>query len=246
MRPQTDAAYMLRNEHSGNVISELLTPRLTVMVTTVDDGGGVNAAPYSFFSAVAYDPPMVQLSIAEQKHSVTEKDLVHNEQLGDIDEVIERPEYRAEDQTTRKDALQDIIERGEFGLSVLSAEYVEEVVGAAIRWPGDVNELEEVGLGMYESTEIEPPLVQEAYVGAECTAVDIAELSSADGESAGFFTVLGEVLQYHVDPDILDDGEVSPDRLDPLLEFSGGVFLRCSGTVSAPQYTYPGLSSREQ
>jgi len=49
-----DAYKLLRN---------VVTPRLIALVTTIDENGTVNAAPFSFFNAIAFDPCMVVLGL---------------------------------------------------------------------------------------------------------------------------------------------------------------------------------------
>ena len=48
--------------------AKLLAPRLSVMITSVDLAGRVNAAPYSFFMPVSYIPTRVCFSVVHIKH----------------------------------------------------------------------------------------------------------------------------------------------------------------------------------
>jgi flavin reductase (DIM6/NTAB) family NADH-FMN oxidoreductase RutF len=227
---------MLNQEHDENIISELLTPRLTVIVTTLNEEGVTNASPYSFFSAVSYEPPMVQLSIGEHKHFKAEHDSVHNERIGDVDEILKGEAFEAEDQQTRKDTLQNITDHGEFGVSVLPTEYLRELIITSVRWPNKKSELDKAGLSTYDSATIAPPLIEEAYVGVEVEAVDIQALGDVDG---GFNMVLGEVTNFHVDTDVLEDDDISPEKIDPILEFSGGTFMKCTDILQETRYAYP-------
>ncbi len=38
---------------------KLLSPRITVLITTVDEKGEINAAPYSFVGSMSFNPPLV-------------------------------------------------------------------------------------------------------------------------------------------------------------------------------------------
>lgn len=227
---------MLNQEHDKNIISELLTPRLTVLITTVNEDGVINAAPYSFFSAVSYFPPMVQLSIGQHKHFKAEHDFVHNQRIGDVDEILEGEDFDGEDQTTQKDTLRNISEQGEFGVSVLPTKHLKELIITSVRWPGDESELEKAGLNTYASESIDPPLVEEAYVGVECEMKDIQSLGD---DVEGFKMVLGEVVNFHVDSNVLEDGEISAEKIDPILEFSGGTFMKCNQILRKTRYAYP-------
>lgn len=52
----------------------LIYPRLTVLVTTVNQAGEVNAAPYSWISPVSFKPPMLYLGI-QRKETKTIKNM---------------------------------------------------------------------------------------------------------------------------------------------------------------------------
>jgi flavin reductase (DIM6/NTAB) family NADH-FMN oxidoreductase RutF len=48
----------------------LITPRLTVLITTLDKGGTVNVAPYSWVAPVSFNPPLIYLGIGnKRKHT---------------------------------------------------------------------------------------------------------------------------------------------------------------------------------
>ena len=48
---------------------KLMSPRLTVLVTTVDSKGKPDVAPLSFVSPVSFDPPLLMVAIGTNKHS---------------------------------------------------------------------------------------------------------------------------------------------------------------------------------
>lgn len=53
----------LRNFH------KLMAPRLTVLVTTMDEKGRPDVSPFSFVSPISFDPPLIMLAIGMNKHS---------------------------------------------------------------------------------------------------------------------------------------------------------------------------------
>ena len=55
------------------LLTGLVVPRPIAWVSTMDDKGHVNLAPFSYFSAVGSDPPMVSISIAARGDG-TDKD----------------------------------------------------------------------------------------------------------------------------------------------------------------------------
>jgi len=48
---------------------KMLVPRLTVLVTTLDDNNKADVAPFSFISPISFDPPILMISIGINKHS---------------------------------------------------------------------------------------------------------------------------------------------------------------------------------
>jgi len=49
---------------------EVLAPRCTVLISTVDSDGNSNAAPYSFVMPVSSDPPLVAFAATPQRHTL--------------------------------------------------------------------------------------------------------------------------------------------------------------------------------
>jgi flavin reductase (DIM6/NTAB) family NADH-FMN oxidoreductase RutF len=47
----------------GKLLIGTIVPRPFALVTTIDAGGRVNAAPFSFFNRLSADPPILALGI---------------------------------------------------------------------------------------------------------------------------------------------------------------------------------------
>jgi flavin reductase (DIM6/NTAB) family NADH-FMN oxidoreductase RutF len=48
---------------------KLLSPKLTVLVTTTDEQGKDEVSPFSFVAPVSFDPPLLMLAVGPNKHS---------------------------------------------------------------------------------------------------------------------------------------------------------------------------------
>lgn len=48
---------------------KLMSPKLTVLVTTVDEKGRADVSPFSFVSPISFDPPLLMISVGPHKHS---------------------------------------------------------------------------------------------------------------------------------------------------------------------------------
>jgi flavin reductase (DIM6/NTAB) family NADH-FMN oxidoreductase RutF len=49
---------------------EILSPRCTVLISTIDKEGRPNAAPFSFITPVSSNPPLVLFAAAPQRHTL--------------------------------------------------------------------------------------------------------------------------------------------------------------------------------
>jgi len=47
-----------------------MAPRVTVLITTVDREGRVNAAPFSFISPISMDPPLLMISSGKRRDTI--------------------------------------------------------------------------------------------------------------------------------------------------------------------------------
>src|SRR5690242_4223482 len=91
-----------------------VVPRPIALATTVDKGGRVNAAPFSFFNAVSSRPPVVVLGING-----------------------EGPAGNA-----YKDTEQNIRDTGEFVVNLVDEAIAERMNVCAVDFPSEIGELE--------------------------------------------------------------------------------------------------------
>ncbi len=48
---------------------KVMSPRLTVLVTTMDSKGNVDVSPFSFVTPVSFEPPLLMVAMALNKHA---------------------------------------------------------------------------------------------------------------------------------------------------------------------------------
>jgi len=105
---------------------------------------------------------------------------------------------------------ENIREKREFVINILSKQYADEVLRCAARYPPGVNKLEQVGLHTYSSVIVKPPRVKEAKAWMECKLHD----EKIVGDHV---VVFGEVLVAEAKDDILTNGEIDMTKLNPIL-----------------------------
>jgi len=66
-------------EISPSGFYEILSPRCTVLISTVDKEGRANAAPFSFVTPVSSNPPLLLYASAPQRHT-----LANTREIGDF------------------------------------------------------------------------------------------------------------------------------------------------------------------
>jgi flavin reductase (DIM6/NTAB) family NADH-FMN oxidoreductase RutF len=129
-----------------------VSPRPIAFVSTVDEDGNTNLAPYSFFNAFSSNPPLLVFS----------------------------SNRRVRDNTT-KDTLANVISTKEAVINVVSHDIVRNMTISAVEFPSDVSEFAKAGLTPVKSQMVSPPRVKESPVNMECKVKDIITLGDKGG-----------------------------------------------------------------
>jgi flavin reductase (DIM6/NTAB) family NADH-FMN oxidoreductase RutF len=127
-------------------------PRPIAFVSTVNEAGQTNLAPFSFFTVVAANPPTICVSIMRQ---------------GKTGE--------------KKDTLNNIEATKEFVVNIVSESFVEQMNRTAGNFPPDVSEFEVSGLTPVPSSIISVPRVGESLINLECRLTQIVEVGGDVG-----------------------------------------------------------------
>lgn len=119
-----------------------VVPRPIAFVTTRDQNGVPNAAPFSFFNCFSHDPPIVALGM----------------------------ELRAEG--TLKDTVRIVRATREFVVNLVSEAIAERMNICAVDFPEGMDELSEAGLTAVPSSVVKPPRIAESPVNMECKLLE--------------------------------------------------------------------------
>ena len=123
-----------------------ITPRPIAFVSTVSKTGVNNLAPYSFFTGVSANPPVIGFS-----------------------PMVNR-EGRMRDSRLNAEQYE------EFVVNVVSEDFVEQMNATAVDVPPEVDEFELSGLTPAPSKIVRPPRVAEARVSMECRLLQVVEI----------------------------------------------------------------------
>lgn len=158
-----------------NLLNGLVAPRPIALVTSCNDDGGVNAAPYSSYNYMAIDPPMVGLGIAERDDQTK----------------------GAESDRRAKDTARNIRRTGEFVVNVVTEDLLEAMNVTGIDFPAEASEVTEAGLHLTPSSVIKVPRLAEAHAALECVEHETLQV----GRSR---IVLGRVVAFYVEDRFID------------------------------------------
>ena len=127
----------------------VIVPRPIAFVSTVSADGIRNLAPFSFFTGISANPPVICFS----------------------------PMIRASD-GSRKDTLRNIEAVKEFVVNVVSEEFAEKMNICSAEFPPEVDEFAMSGLTPVPSDLVKPPRVKESHINMECRLVQVVDVSA--------------------------------------------------------------------
>lgn len=145
--------YEPKNGHGlpHNPFNAIVTPRPIGWIGTRGNDGADNLAPYSFFNAVAYEPPQVMFSSTSAKP----------------------------DRGDTKDSVGNIRQTGVFSVNVVSFALRDAMNQTAGGWGKDTDEFDLAGLEKADCTTIDCPRVAASPATLECKVTQIVRLSGA-------------------------------------------------------------------
>ena len=117
-----------------------IVPRPIAWITSQSPEGVVNLAPFSFFNAVASNPPTISVSFA----------------------------YNTQNHDGRKDTLANIQQSGEFVVNVATEPNKVAVNDSAVNYPREFGEPHELGIETHPSYLVAPPRLAVTPIALEC------------------------------------------------------------------------------
>ncbi len=155
---------------SYNLLIGLVAPRPIALITSMDEEGRMNAAPFSSYNYLCTDPPVVGIG------------------------VMNRPG----EHFVPKDTARNIRRTGEFVVNVVTEDLLQQMNVCATDFPADVDELEMAGLETAVSTHVKVPRIAQAHAALECKEFQTIEIGRSRivmGRVVGFY-----IEDRYVDP----------------------------------------------
>jgi len=126
-----------------------VVPRPIAFVSTINEGGVFNVAPFSCFVAICIKPMLIGFSVVEKRSG------------------------------QKKDTLMNIEFSKDFVINVVTEDLAEAMNQSSQEYPSHVDEFKETGLTPVRADTVKSPMVRESPMNMECQLVQIMEFGDA-------------------------------------------------------------------
>lgn len=128
------------SSHAYKLLVGLVAPRPIALITSMDESGRLNAAPFSAYNYLCTDPPILGIGVTNRPGQ---------EQLP-------------------KDTARNIRRTGEFVVNVVTEDIAQKMNICATDFPPEVSEVDMAGFTTAPSQKVKPPRLAEAHAALEC------------------------------------------------------------------------------
>lgn len=194
---------------SRNPFSAIVVPRPIGWISTIDLQGVPNLAPYSFFNAVAYDPPQVMFAATSTHQHGGQKDSVKNAQ-----------------------------DTGEFVVNIVTYELREHMNASAVAAPSHINEFEYAKLTQEPSQLVKAPRVAESPIHLECKYTQTVLLPTDDPGDPNT-VIFGEVIGIHIRDTVVKDGKLDLAKIQPVGRLGYLDYVHITESFAMDRPTWP-------
>jgi flavin reductase (DIM6/NTAB) family NADH-FMN oxidoreductase RutF len=182
-----------------------ILPRPIAWVSTLNEDGGANLAPFSFFTGASAAPPTCIICVSRKT----------------------KVEVGA-----KKDTWANIERTGEYVIHVVPDALAQAMNVSSKEYPHGVDEFALAGVTKAAAELVAPPRVAEAPVAMECRLQKVVEVGTVGEETA---VIIGEILLWHVRDELLVAGRIDSGRLDAIGRMGGAVYARTRDRFDMPR-----------
>ncbi len=126
----------------------LVAPRPIALVTSMNEDGRLNAAPFSAYNYLCTDPPIIGIGVTD----------------------------RPTGGFVPKDTARNIRRTGEFVVNVVTEDLAQQMNICATDFPAEIDELEMAGLATAPSQIVKVPRIEQAHAALECREYTTMEI----------------------------------------------------------------------
>lgn len=126
-----------------------------------------------------------------------------------------------------KDTAHNILNNEEYVVHIADSSLMTAVHESSTEHPPDVSEVEQLGLATLPSEQIKVPRLAAAPIAMECRFRQCLEF----GETRSRL-IIGEVLVFHIRDDLVQNGKIETEALDPIARIAGPRYARLGEIVT--------------
>jgi flavin reductase (DIM6/NTAB) family NADH-FMN oxidoreductase RutF len=134
--------------HAYKLLVGLVAPRPIALITSMDEEGRLNAAPFSAYNYLCTDPPIIGVGVTNRPNQMF----------------------------VPKDTARNIRRTGEFVVNIVTEDIASQMNICATDFPEEMSEVELAGLTTVPSEKIRVPRLAEAHAALECTEFTTMEI----------------------------------------------------------------------
>jgi flavin reductase (DIM6/NTAB) family NADH-FMN oxidoreductase RutF len=134
--------------HAYKLMVGLVAPRPIALITSMDEEGRLNAAPFSAYNYLCTDPPIIGVGVTNRSNEVF----------------------------VPKDTARNIRRTGEFVVNVVTEDIARKMNICATDFPEDMNEVDLAGFTTAPSEKVKVPRLAEAHAAMECQEFTTMEI----------------------------------------------------------------------
>ena len=134
-----------------------------------------------------------------------------------------------------KDSLSNIEQNGEFVVNIVNENIVEAMNTTAAEYPEDVNEFDIANLTQIDSDLVKPPRLRESPVNMEWKLERIITLGT-EAHPQGL--VIGEIIQLHIDDEIISGHRINHEKLKPVGRLAGNMYTHTNDVFELMRPSY--------
>jgi flavin reductase (DIM6/NTAB) family NADH-FMN oxidoreductase RutF len=130
--------------------------------------------------------------------------------------IAGRPPFVLFSSNSRKHSQRNAEATGEFVFNLATYELRHEMNQTAHEYADGISEPEAAGIEMVPSRFVKPPRVARSPIALECIYRQTVELTRSNGERLTAALTIGEVVNIHIDDDVIVDGMLDHRRVRPI------------------------------
>jgi flavin reductase (DIM6/NTAB) family NADH-FMN oxidoreductase RutF len=134
--------------HAYKLLVGLVAPRPIALVTSIDEEGKLNAAPFSAYNYLCTDPPILGIGVTNRSNEIYQP----------------------------KDTARNIRRTGEFVVNIVTEDIARQMNICATEFPAELNEVELAGFTTVPSEKVKVPRIAEAHAAMECVEFTTMEI----------------------------------------------------------------------